>query len=141
MPYDYYGNYYQNPMEPSPYQRGPSNMPAPNENYSYQSESRLRPRMQERQNPPLNGRLVKSPDDILPKEIPMDGSVSLFPKDDYSYILAKAWNSSGTIDTIKFVPELPTKEAPKTEDRMQLILDKLTKLEETMAKFDKELNG
>lgn len=147
MPYDYYGNYYPgdaNPYDrPPSYQRGPSNMPPPqNENYSYQSKlGRYTQNQEPQQRPVLNGRLINDPKDILPKEIPMDGSISLFPKEDYSYILAKAWNSSGTIDTVKFVPDLPKQEEPKVEDKTQLILDKLTKMEETMAKLDKELNG
>lgn len=35
----------------------------------------------------------------------MDGSVSLFPQNDYSAIYAKTWTKDGTIATVKYVPE------------------------------------
>lgn len=38
----------------------------------------------------------------------MDGSISLFPLGDYSTIIAKQWNSDGTIKTLRFVPEVVT---------------------------------
>lgn len=58
-------------------------------------------------NPPANrnvfGRVVNSETDITPNEVPMDGSVSLFPMADYSKIFAKQWNPDGTIKTTVFV--------------------------------------
>lgn len=45
------------------------------------------------------GRVVNSPDDIRASEIPMDGTVAVFPASDYSYIVLKAWNSNGSIQT------------------------------------------
>ena len=47
----------------------------------------------------LPGRVVNSPDDIRASEIPMDGTVAVFPASDYSYIVLKAWNSNGSIQT------------------------------------------
>lgn len=37
----------------------------------------------------LPGRQVANADEITPQEVPMDGSVSLFPQQDYSAIYAK----------------------------------------------------
>src|SRR5690625_4963374 len=55
----------------------------------------------------LPGRQVANSDEITPQEVPMDGSVSLFPQQDYSCIYAKTWTKEGTIATLKFVPEQP----------------------------------
>lgn len=59
---------------------------------------------QQPQTPPprptyLPGRVVNSPDDIRASEIPMDGTVAVFPASDYSYVVLKAWNSNGSIQT------------------------------------------
>lgn len=53
----------------------------------------------------ISSRLIKSLDEITPQEVPMDGSVSLFPMEDYSCVYAKAWNRDGTIRTVKYIPE------------------------------------
>lgn len=55
----------------------------------------------------LPGRQIANADEITPQEVPMDGSVSLFPQQDYSCIYAKTWTKEGTIATLKFVPEQP----------------------------------
>lgn len=47
----------------------------------------------------LPGRVVNSPDDIRASEIPMDGTVAVFPSSDYSHVILKAWNSNGSIQT------------------------------------------
>lgn len=61
----------------------------------------------------IPGRAVKNLDEITPQEVPMDGSVSLFPQNDYSAIYAKTWTKDGTIATVKFVPEKPQMEPQK----------------------------
>ena len=53
----------------------------------------------------IPGRLVNNLDEITPQEVPMDGSVSLFPQNDYSAIYAKTWTKDGTIATVKYVPQ------------------------------------
>ena len=56
----------------------------------------------------LAGRVVQNETEITPQEVAMDGSISLFPLADYSTIIAKQWNSDGTIKTLRFVPEVGT---------------------------------
>lgn len=56
----------------------------------------------------LAGRVVQNEAEITPQEVAMDGSISLFPLADYSTIIAKQWNSDGTIKTLRFVPEAVT---------------------------------
>ena len=54
---------------------------------------------------PIFGRIVASEAEITPKEVPMDGTIALFPLSDYSTIIAKQWTKDGTITTINFVPD------------------------------------
>lgn len=50
------------------------------------------------------GRMVSSADEITPNEVPMDGSLALFPLTDGSAILARSWNRDGTISTVMYAP-------------------------------------
>lgn len=89
--------------------------------------------------PLLSGRLVNSLDEITPQEVPMDGSVSLFPKNDYSAIYAKTWTKDGTIATVKYVPE-PNQTAPQKtslETRLDKIDQRFDKLERMLARNNK----
>lgn len=52
----------------------------------------------------IAGRMVGAPSEIVPNEVPMDGSVAFFPTSDGSAIFAKAWNPNGTISTVQYVP-------------------------------------
>ena len=54
----------------------------------------------------INGKIVPSVENITANDVPMDGSVAFFPKQDMSEIYAKSWNSDGTIRTIVFKPVL-----------------------------------
>lgn len=70
--------------------------------------------------PTLPGRIIQSPDEIKVNEVPMDGSVGIFPTQNYSEIYAKAWNQQGTIDTIKYIPEqVAVAEVQRIQQQMQ----------------------
>ena len=74
----------------------------PNPNYPSQPQPQQSPLQSYQQRPPIiPGRVVTDINEVTPNEIPMDGRVSLFPKNDYSCIYAKAWNSDGTITTVR----------------------------------------
>lgn len=45
----------------------------------------------------ISGRVVQAVETINPNEVPMDGSVAFFPKQDLTEIYAKSWNTDGTI--------------------------------------------
>ena len=78
----------------------------------------------------IPGRLVNNLDEITPQEVPMDGSVSLFPQNDYSAIYAKTWTKDGTIATVKFIPEQPQNAAPQKspiEERLEKMLSNRSK--------------
>lgn len=84
----------------------------------------------------IPGRLVANADEITPQEVPMDGSVSLFPQQDYSCIYAKTWTKEGTIATMKFVPEQPQ---AATEQKSPLE-ERLDRIEQKLVALDKKLN-
>lgn len=52
----------------------------------------------------INGRMVQSVENINANEVPMDGSMAFFPKQDLSEIYVKGWNANGTINTIVYKP-------------------------------------
>lgn len=84
----------------------------------------------------IPGRLVANADEITPQEVPMDGSVSLFPQNDYSCIYAKTWTKEGTIATLKFVPEQP-QNAEQQKSPLEVRLDSI---DQRLAALDKKLN-
>lgn len=52
--------------------------------------------MQNQQAIGLNGRIVQVVENINANEVPMDGSMAFFPKQDLSEIYLKGWNADGT---------------------------------------------
>lgn len=97
---------------------------------------------QQPQTPPprptyLPGRVVNSPDDIRASEIPMDGTVAVFPASDYSYVVLKAWNSNGSIQTEIYQhvnPNAEKQEDPKSNsDRMEMSTSAKMHIGETIA--------
>lgn len=106
-------NPYQNPGAPAV----PNwNMPYPNYYQPAQFQYQQNPQMNQPQTVriPIAGRMVGNVSEIVPNEVPMDGSVSFFPQSDYSCIYAKKWNTDGTIQTVKFVPAVDTDKAQQT---------------------------
>lgn len=88
----------------------------------------------------IPGRLVNNLDEITPQEVPMDGSVSLFPQNDYSCIYAKTWTKDGTIATMKFIPEQPVATEPQKspiEERFDKIDQRFDKLEKMLSNRNK----
>lgn len=69
---------------------------------------------QPQQRVPIAGRMIGNVSEIVPNEVPMDGSVSFFPQSDYSCIYAKKWNTDGTIQTVKFVPAVEPDKSQET---------------------------
>ena len=83
-------------------------------------------------------RIINDPKEIMPNEVPMDGSVSLFPTADYSCVYAKAWNANGMIDTVKYVPEkTETQTGAQSQDVLTAILARLDNIERTLNKRNK----
>lgn len=91
----------------------------------------------------LFGKIVNDPDKIAPNEVPMNGSPGFFPMPDYSAIYVKAWQSNGSIGTIKFIPEVQNEESTTQENSMLTeVLERLERIENTLASnSSKKLSG
>ena len=85
----------------------------------------------------INGRIVQAVETINPNEVPMDGSVAFFPKQDLTEIYAKSWNTDGTIRTLTFKPVLNDKTDILSGDTKKLEFDLSEKATEgIMAKLN-----
>ena len=105
----------------------------------------------------INGRVVQAVENINANEVPMDGSMAFFPKQDLSEIYVKGWNANGTINTIIYKPytapkdnqtvnSIPNAENAKftlSDESTQLFLNKFEELSEKIGqledRFDKSL--
>lgn len=105
----------------------------------------------------INGRVVQSVENINANEVPMDGSMAFFPKQDMSEIYVKGWNADGTINTIVYKPYTPPKDNQAvnsmvnaenakftlSDESTQLFLNKFEELSEKIGqlenRFDKSL--
>ena len=85
----------------------------------------------------INGRIVQAVENINANEVPMDGSVAFFPKQDLTEIYAKSWNADGTIRTLTFKPVLNDKTDVLSGDTEKLEFDLSEKATEgIMAKLN-----
>lgn len=105
----------------------------------------------------INGRVVQTLENINANEVPMDGSMAFFPKQDLSEIYVKGWNANGRIKTIVYKPytesdgnnvSSPTTDIENTkftlsDESTQLFLNKFEELSEKIGqledRFDKSL--
>lgn len=70
----------------------------------------------------INGKVVPAVENITANDVPMDGSVAFFPRQDMSEIYAKSWNADGTIRTIVFKPVLDgnPNNMPQAEEKLKI---------------------
>lgn len=105
----------------------------------------------------INGRIVQAVENINANEVPMDGSMAFFPKQDMSEIYVKGWNANGTINTIVYKPYTAPKDNQTvnsmantenakftlSDESTQLFLNKFDELSEKIGRledrFDKSL--
>ena len=94
--------------------------------------------IQPQQQAGLNGKVVQAVEQITANDVPMDGSVAVFPKQDMSEIYTKSWNADGTIRTIIYKPytaSQPNANSSADMSKMKMGLsDEAT--EAFMARFD-----
>lgn len=85
----------------------------------------------------INGKIITEMSQITANDVPMDGSVAFFPKQDLSEVYAKSWNADGTIRTVTYKPVLDNepKNVPNDTEKLKCELsDEAT--EGIMSKFD-----
>ena len=58
------------------------------------------------QPPGLIGKMVNDVSMVSPNDVPMDGNIAIFPKNDMSEIYCKQWKQDGTIQTVVYKPVL-----------------------------------
>lgn len=131
-------NNYYNPTNSWGYNPNMSNTPIGvlNQNPSYSGFNNFQRPFSPQAPSTIAGRLVANADEIMPQEVPMDGSISLFPQNDYSCIYAKTWTKEGTIATMKFVPEQPV----ATEPQKSPIEERFDKIDQRFDKLEKMLS-
>lgn len=56
------------------------------------------------QQPGLIGKMVNDVSMVSPNDVPMDGNIAIFPKNDMSEIYCKQWKQDGTIQTVVYRP-------------------------------------
>lgn len=88
----------------------------------------------------INGRIVQAVENINANEVPMDGSMAFFPKQDMSEIYVKGWNADGTIKTIVYKPYTDPKDNQTVNSMANAENAKFTLSDEStelfMNKFD-----
>lgn len=85
----------------------------------------------------INGKIIAEMSQITANDVPMDGSVAFFPKQDLSEVYAKSWNADGTIRTVTYKPVLDNEPKNVQTDIEKLkceLSDEAT--EGIMSKFD-----
>lgn len=122
-------NPYQAPMMNNPYMQ-PQNPYMDRMNFlqNYQQSLQQQPMQMNQQAMPqqiagINGRIVQAVENINANEVPMDGSMAFFPKQDMSEIYVKGWNADGTIRTLTFKPVLNDKTDVLSGDTEKLEFD------------------
>ena len=106
----------------------------PNYNQNMQPTQQATPTLQSMtQNvAPVVGRWVDSPSEIAPRDIPMDGTIAIFPSRREDKIYAKAWGADGSITTMTFEPVKEDRQPEKSIGEFDQIMEKLSKIEESL---------
>lgn len=98
----------------------------------------------------INGRVVQAVESINANEVPMDGSMAFFPKQDMSEIYVKGWNADGTIKTVVYKPYTAPKDNQAvnsmantenakftlSDESTQLFLNKFEELSEKIGQLE-----
>lgn len=99
----------------------------------------------------INGKIIAEMSQITANDVPMDGSVAFFPKQDLSEVYAKSWNADGTIRTVTYKPVLDNE--PKTtsepeklkcdlsEESAQNIMNKFDEISDRLGQLEKSLQS
>lgn len=93
----------------------------------------------------IMGKIVQNAEMITANDVPLNGSVAFFPKQDLSEIYAKSWTADGVIHTMTFKPvqngevsNLPTE---STESQIGAILNVTDGLEKTLNEIVSKIDN
>lgn len=94
--------------------------------------------------PPFVGRYINQIEDVMPREVPMDGRAAIFPTQSLEEIYLKAWDRNGTIKTFRYILD-PTQNlnAPVAQepDMGSRILERLDQLEQRLGETQQAKNA
>lgn len=83
------------------------------------------------------GRFINQIEDVMPKEVPMDGRPAIFPTQSLNEIYLKAWDRYGTIKTFRYIldPDQNLNVPPPQQgaDMQSQILSRLDDLEKKLS--------
>lgn len=87
--------------------------------------------------PPFVGRYINHIEEVMPREVPMDGRAALFPTQNLEEIFLKAWDRNGTIKTFHYILDpmqaFGTQGAAQEPDMGSMILERLEQLEQRLS--------
>lgn len=97
----------------------------------------------------INGKMIAEINQITANDVPMDGSVAFFPKQDLSEVYAKSWNADGTIRTVTYKPvsdgEPKTAAEPEklkcelSDEATEGIMNKFDEISDRLGQLEKSL--
>ena len=118
---------YQQPLTPGYYQQQVTPSLYPSNGY-------FQPPVRNQVPQTIPGKIVSGPEAIMPGDVPMNGCVCLFPQQDWSCIWGKWWDSNGTLQTAKFVPETPKEPVTAAPNfTANDIMERLDKIEQMIS--------
>ena len=92
----------------------------------------------------INGKMVAAVEQIAANDVPMDGSVAFFPKQDLTEIYAKQWGADGSIKTVVYKPYTEPKNSQGIDNTENVENLKIDLSDEStavfMQKFDEIFN-
>ena len=129
-------------MNYNPYQQQPMNYNPVFTNYP-QIVQNIPQRIQPE--PQIMGKIVQNAEMITANDVPLNGSVAFFPKQDLSEIYAKSWTADGVIRTMTFKPiqneEVSNLSTEITESQIGAILDVTDGLEKTLNEIVSKIDN
>ena len=105
------------------------NVMSPQQTTTFQPNYTAQPRPQQSN---IFGRIVNDENEIMPNEVPMDGTIGIFPKSDGSEVIVKSWTQNGTISTVKYVPVVEGETPQVSNDPYPEIIDRLDRIEKQL---------
>lgn len=83
-------------------------------------------------------RIIPEFNDIKPNEVPSDGTPACFLQNDYSCVYVRAVNAQGTIDTVRYVPEVVEKPKEEVQNDSQAdVIARLERIEQMLERNNK----
>lgn len=80
----------------------------------------------------ITGRVVASLEEIVPNDVPMNGSTAFFPVSDGSAIFARAWNRDGSIATVVYKPVMEEQQDQQPQVTLMDVMDQLSDIQDLL---------